>query len=173
MIVRPRRLIDDYLAAGETVVFDEPPDLRAWFAMQWPEHLGILGTVIVMLNAGSTSVLAVAALVLVALVASLAWQIVDRAYTRYVLTDHRVLRMSGTLRRDHEWMSWKKITDVSVQRSMVDRMFGTATIRIQSANEASGFAAMRDVPHPDHFAEIVVGMVNQAQGRLDVDAIGH
>lgn len=171
-MVRPPRLIDGYLAAGERVIFDEPPDLRAWFFLQWPEHLGIIATLVVMLNASSTRVLVAGAVVLVLLVASLAWQVVERAYTRYVLTDHRVLRMSGTLRRDHEWMSWKKITDVSVQRGVVDRMFGTATIRIQSANEASGFAAMRDVPHPDHFAEIVVRMVNQAQGRLDVDALG-
>ena len=80
-----------------------------------------------------------------------------------MLTDHRALRVSGVLRRDYEWISWKKVTDVSVHRSLFDRWFGTATIQIQSANEMSKFKAMDDVPNPVSFAETIVDLVNGAR----------
>jgi uncharacterized membrane protein YdbT with pleckstrin-like domain len=105
----------------------------------------------------------VSALVAVALSGGLLWRFMERRYTRYVLTDLRVIRVSGVLRRDHEWISWTKVTDVSVKRSLVDRLVGTATIHIQSANEASGFAAMTDVPQPTVFAQRIADLVSAAR----------
>lgn len=90
-------------------------------------------------------------LLLVVLVAAVAWRILDAWYTRYVLTDFRVMRTSGVLDRNVEFIPWRKVTDVSLRRSFWQRLVGASTIRIESANEASQFRAMTDVRNPRDF----------------------
>lgn len=164
----PDDVVRGYLGPDEHIVFDQRPDLRAWLLDQTTDYLAMgLTTWIVI----ATPVPLVRLLGLVGLglmLAWLGWRLLGRRYTRYVLTDHRVIRVSGVLRRDHEWIAWRKVTDVSVHRGVVDRIIGTATIRIQSANEQSGFAAMTDVPNPLRFAELITTLVNQRQGPVDL-----
>jgi len=87
-----------------------------------------------------------------------------RTHTRYVLTNYRAIRVSGWLRRNVEWLTWSKVTDVSVRRTIFDRLFGTATVKIMSANEQSGFKAMSDLSHPKVFVGWVTDLVSAKQG---------
>ena len=162
-ITRPRELAEQYLTDDEQIYFDEAPDLRAWIWTQWLDIAVAIVVVAIMVAARDARVTLLGLAGEIWLLVSLAWRLADQAYTRYVLTDHRALRVSGVLRRDYEWISWKKVTDVSVHRSLVDRWFGTATIQIQSANELSKFKEMADVPDPVSFAETIVDLVNGAR----------
>lgn len=161
---KPAELAEQYVTEDELIHFDEAPDLRAWIWTQWIDLIVVVVVVIIMFSAQNSRVTAVGLVGEIWLLGSLAWRFADHAYTRYVLTDHRALRVSGVLRRDYEWITWGKVTDVSVHRSVVDRWFGTATIQIQSANEMSQFKEMADVPNPGAFAETIVDMVNSAHG---------
>jgi uncharacterized membrane protein YdbT with pleckstrin-like domain len=160
---RPGELAEQYVTDDELIYFDGAPDLRAWIWTQWLELAVMVSVVVIMLAARETRVTVLGLMGEIWLLATLGWRLADQAYTRYVLTDHRALRVSGVLRRDYEWISWKKVTDVSVHRSLFDRWFGTATIQIQSANEMSKFKAMDDVPNPVSFAETIVDLVNGAR----------
>lgn len=162
-VTRPHELAQQYITDDELIYFDEAPDLRAWIWTQWIDLAVVVVVVAIMFAAQDARVTLVGLIGEVWLLGSLAWRLTDQAYTRYVLTDHRALRVSGVLRRDYEWISWKKVTDVSVHRSLLDRWFGTATIQIQSANEMSNFRAMDDVPNPISFAETIVDLVNGAR----------
>lgn len=164
MITRPDHLIDQYLGEDEEVIFNQAPDLRAWLMLQWPDFVAVAVVLVIVLATWDLQVAVVGFLGEMAILGSVLWRLIDKAYTRYILTNTRAIRMSGVLRRDHEWISWNRITDVSVHRSVFDRWFGTATIRIQSANEASGFNAMVDVPNPVAFAETIVEYVNANGG---------
>jgi len=157
-------VVHGYLAHDEHVVWDERPDLRSWMLEQVLDVVVMVVVAVIAILAPNAAVTTLASLAVVGLSAALFWRFMDRRYTRYVLTDRRVIRVSGVLRRDHEWISWVKVTDVSVKRSFVDRLVGTATIRIQSANEMSGFAAMTDVPQPAAFAQTIATLVTKARG---------
>lgn len=163
LVTRPRELAEQYLTDDELIYFDEAPDLRAWIWTQWFDLIIVAVVVVIMFAAQDARVTALGLIGEIGLIGSLAWRLAEQSYTRYVLTDHRALRVSGVLRRDYEWISWKKVTDVSVHRSLVDRWFGTATIQIQSANETSKFKEMADVPNPVSFAETIVDLVNGAR----------
>jgi uncharacterized membrane protein YdbT with pleckstrin-like domain len=160
----PSRLIEGYLAKEEQVVFDRAPDLRMWLFDQWIDVAGIVGCFVILVSSANSSVGVAAFLGFVGLLVNLVAKLFQRAHTRYVLTNHRVIRASGVFRRDHEWIAWKKVTDVSVHQSSLDRLFGTARIRIRSANESSGFAEMKDVPRPMEFAETIAALVNRTHG---------
>ena len=160
----PEHLIDEYLADGEVVLFNEAPDLRAWLMLQWPDFLVFIVVLVVMVLTSNPIGWVIGVIGEIVIVVELVCRRTMKRYTRYVLTDSRAIRMSGVIRRDHEWVAWKKITDVSVHRSVADRMFGTATIKIQSANEQSGFTAMDDVPNPIVFIDTIVEHVNATTG---------
>jgi uncharacterized membrane protein YdbT with pleckstrin-like domain len=97
------------------------------------------------------------------------WLVVQRLqvfYTRYVITTFRVLRTSGVLTRKNEWIPWVKITDLSFRQTMLGRIFGYATIRIESANEESGLKDLSDLKDPVRFNRILVEMINAKQGTV-------
>jgi membrane protein YdbS with pleckstrin-like domain len=78
--------------------------------------------------------------------------------TWYVLTDMRAIRSQGLFKRDLEWLSWKKVTEVSVRNSLIDTMFNMATIEIHTAHSSSSFKAMRDVEDPIAFANEIAAL---------------
>ena len=169
LVGHPDRFVDEYLLPGERVIFRSPPEMLPWVLGQWVDY-GIIALIVWIIVAANTDWVGVVGLaVLVFMVVQLVWRALGVWYTRYVLTSHRALRLSGVLRTDCEWMAWSKVTDVSIRRSVPDHMFKTATIEIHNANEASGFRAMDDVPRPIEFAETISRLVAARQGAISID----
>ena len=142
----------------------------AWARGQWTEFL-VLAVSFWFIVAAPDAFIRVGALAIILVVLiELACRATVIWHTRYVLTTHRAMRLSGVLHLDCEWMTWSKVTDVHIERSIADRIFGTATIHVQSANEKSAFKSMYDVPDPRRFADVVTEMVNRRQGPVrDID----
>jgi membrane protein YdbS with pleckstrin-like domain len=159
---RPSAVVQGYLTDGESVLFEEAPLVLAWWLNRGTEYaiavvlLGMIGI------ARTSAVTGVGLLMLGGLAVWLGAQFMQYEFTRYVLTDYRALRVSGVLRRDYEWMSWSKVSDVSVHRSLLDRLMGTAHVHIQSANEQSEFKAISDVPFPNDFADLILRLVQRS-----------
>ncbi len=87
-------------------------------------------------------------------------------FTRYVVTDLRVMRVHGILNRHAEFIPWGKVTDITRSETIFQWMARTATIRIESANERSGLRAIDDVDDPGYFYRVLVEMVDRKQGRI-------
>jgi len=105
----------------------------------------------------------------------LIWLVVRRLqefYTRYVITTFRVLRMWGIFTRRNVWIPWAKITDLSFSQSLSGRVFGYATVRIESANEESGLKDLSDLRYPLRFNRILVEMINTKQGQITAPSFG-
>ena len=85
-------------------------------------------------------------------------------YVRYVLTDFRVLRTWGVFNRHLAWIPWGKVTDVSYAQTIWGRLFGYATVRIESANENSGFKEIKDLHDPLRFHTYIVEIVEEQSG---------
>lgn len=157
------------LVDGERVVVARRPDLGAWLFDQWLHVVAVAVCLWVAATAASPGLAWAGAGAAVALGAYLAARLWAVSWTRYVLTTHRAMRVSGVLRHDQEYMTWSKVTEVSVERSLGDRLTRTATIRIHSANEHSSFKAMQDVARPLELAEWITRMVSRRQGAVLVD----
>ena len=165
----PNQIVDGFLLDKEIDLKRTRPDLPAWyFGTALPLSLFTLLVVYLALQSEAAAVRDLGVLFGVVMVVVVARSFARLWYTRYVLTNYRAMRVSGVLRNDCEWMSWGKVTDVTINRSLVDRMMRTATIQIHSANEDSGFRAMKDVPNPLDFARRITVMVNSRQGPVDL-----
>jgi uncharacterized membrane protein YdbT with pleckstrin-like domain len=165
----PDDIVQSYLVTGERVIHVDRPALDAFLIIQWPQVLLALASTALfvwLLVQGETTWAFVVFLVLDAL---LIWLVLKRLgdfYTRYVVTTLRVMRVSGVLARHCSSIPWIKVTDISFHQTLLGRMFGYATVKIESANEDSGFRALSDLKDPARFNRILVEMVAAKQGAV-------
>ncbi len=166
----PEEIVRSYLVKGEQIIHVDKPALDAFLVIQIREV--IIAAVLFLIFIWALVTDRGTVLPLLAFIAFdflLVWLIAKRMqafYTRYVITTFRVLRVSGILTRRNVWIPWVKITDLSFQQSFLGRMFGYATIRIESANEESGLKDLSDLKEPIRFNRILVEMINAKQGNV-------
>jgi hypothetical protein len=162
---RPTTIASAYLMPGERVVRQETRSVRGFLAAQvlW------LGLAVLIPIAGALfdpALFALGVIIGLGIVGLLAVRGVQAAFTRYLVTDMRVLRVSGVLNRSAEFIPWGKVTDITRTESLVQWLAHTATIRIESANERSGFRTIDDIDDPDAFYRVVVQLIDRKQGRI-------
>ena len=161
----PDRIVRSLMVDGEVIYALEQPEWRLVLLDQAPiALLGIVVSYMAVSVLGAGLGLAVFAL----LVGVVVWRALDAWHTRYVLTSFRVMRCSGVLDRNVEFIPWRKVTDVSLRRSFFQRMVGASTIRIESANEASQFREMTDVCNPRAFFDKLQEMTAAYSGNVQV-----
>lgn len=163
----PDRIVEDYLVGDEVVKFRSTRSLSSWFMEKAFVIVVALVVFLVLATVGTDLSIGAGFVLLLAVVAYLALDYVRKHFTRYVITDLRVLRITGVLHRQMEFIPWGKITDVSRSESLMQWVAGSATIRIESANERSAFRAMTDVSQPEGFYRVLVSMVDLTQGRVE------
>lgn len=163
----PDQIVDDYLVGDEVVKLETTRSFRSWLIERTVVIVIGVAVFLLMATLGTDLTIGLGILVLAVVCAFLAVDWLRKRFTRYVITDLRVLRITGVLHRQMEFIPWGKITDVSRSESFMQWIAGSATIRIESANERSAFRAMTDVSEPDRFYRVLVRMVDLKQGRVE------
>jgi uncharacterized membrane protein YdbT with pleckstrin-like domain len=85
--------------------------------------------------------------------------------TRYVVTDRRVLMRNGVLSRTGRDVPMTRVNDVSFKRTIIERMFGSGTLVIESAGER-GQVTLNDVPHVETVQRDIYRLVEDENQRL-------
>jgi uncharacterized membrane protein YdbT with pleckstrin-like domain len=104
----------------------------------------------------------------VALVVLLRWSIRSVLFwltTRYVVTDRRVLMRSGVFSRSGRDVPLTRINDMSFSRTVVERLFGSGTLVIESAGDR-GQVVLRDVPQVEAVQRDIYRLVEAEAQRL-------
>jgi membrane protein YdbS with pleckstrin-like domain len=81
-------------------------------------------------------------------------------YTLYVFTDDRVMKLSGVLTRSEASINWERVTDIAWDQSFTGRLFGFATLKVDSANEKAALKELRDIPNRGEVNQIVTGLLD-------------
>jgi membrane protein YdbS with pleckstrin-like domain len=166
----PDEILAEHLTHGERILLIDEPSNNAFLVASTHQILLMfgVGAVVMLMGAngsGAASVI-LGLMVIVALAVPLAWQRLQKAYVRYALTDFRVMRSYGVFKRNLTWIPWSKVTDVAIEQSFPGRVFKYATVRIESANEASGFKEMKDLCDPKGFHNYIAALVEAKQGKI-------
>ncbi len=93
------------------------------------------------------------ATVLIAL--RVAWQALDWGSRRYVLTDRRIVRTHGVIRRATFEAPLRHVTHLDLRKSALERMAGVGTIGINTAGTAFTEAWWIDVPRPEAVMRVI------------------
>lgn len=87
-------------------------------------------------------------IVIVAL-ARLAWIVGEWWVERFIVTDQRVMLISGIVTRKVAIMPLAKVTDMTYERSLLGQMLGYGAFIVESAGQVQALSTIRYIPHPD------------------------
>jgi hypothetical protein len=89
----------------------------------------------------------------------LGWKLAEWRIDRIVVTDQRVVEVSGLLTRSVASMPLMKVTDMTYRRSVGGRMLGYGELVLESAGQNQGLSRIEYLPHPDDFYRTVTALV--------------
>jgi uncharacterized membrane protein YdbT with pleckstrin-like domain len=160
-IESPASIMENYLIADETVYFvDRPAPVTL---LNKEMLIAFALAVFIIVRVGSARAVAFGFFIILAVAIWLGVKSIRYRYTRYIITSLRVMRMTGVFDRKYYWIPWQRVTDLGFQQTIIGRIFGFATIQIDSANEQSGLKALSDLDDPWQFQQWVTRLVGRRQ----------
>jgi membrane protein YdbS with pleckstrin-like domain len=163
----PDEVIDQYLGHGERMIHSDHPSLQAFVVQNTILFIVLFVVATVFFGISFNGSLVTAGFVLLLLSIVMLILVLKRLrerYTSYVVTNVRIMRISGVFARRAHSIPWVRVTDLTYEQSLWGRMFGFATLHIESANEDSGLRDLEGVNDPVRFNQYVVDMVVAKQG---------
>lgn len=133
--------------AGDTVVYQTNP---GW--TNWPIHL-TFGLLVLVAGVFSENENIGLLLVLFALVI-FGYVYLARNNSTFVVTDSRVRKEWGMVRRQTKDVVIDEITSTSIEQSWLNRLLGDGDVRIQSGSMGSSLT-LNHVPDPERFVDLV------------------
>ncbi|GAA2149029.1 PH (Pleckstrin Homology) domain-containing protein [Humibacillus xanthopallidus] len=156
---------DNVLAKGEKVERDLHPH---WLTVVVPTIFGLLLTaacVFIVIQTPDDETgnriqwIAVAVLVLVAIPAVVVPYLRWRT-THYVITSHRVMVRRGILTKQGKDITLSKITDVSFQQTLVDRMIRAGSLHIESAGDSPD-ENLTNIPNSNVVQQLINRLIDE------------
>jgi uncharacterized membrane protein YdbT with pleckstrin-like domain len=173
---------ENVLAKGEKVERDLHPH---WLTVVAPTIFGLLLAAACIAIAVVTpddetgnriQWVAVAVLVLVAIPAFVVPYLRWRT-THYVITSHRVMVRRGILTKNGKDITLSKITDVSFQQTVLDRIIRSGSLHIESAGDSPD-ENLANIPRSNEVQQLINRLIDEddlrrrAHGRVALDAPG-
>jgi len=160
---------DDSLPPGETPVIAVHPH---WKVLVRPVSVAVLvvaATLVaaVMIPWGATAPLGPLVLAGVAVALLMWWLTVPLLRwrtTTYELTSRRLRMRSGIIAREGKDIPLSRITDVSFQTGILDRILGSGTLVVESPGE-HGQVRLTEIPHVEHLQSTLFQLVEEERVR--------
>jgi uncharacterized membrane protein YdbT with pleckstrin-like domain len=162
---------DDSLAPGETPVIAVHPH---WKVLVRPVSVAVLIVAAtlaaeVMVPWGATAPvgpLVLAGLAIVLLMWWLTVPLLRWRTTTYELTSRRLRMRSGIIARFGKDIPLSRVTDVSFETGILDRILGSGTLVVESPGE-HGQVRLTEIPHVEHLQSRLFQLVEEERVRAD------
>ncbi|MEO7753816.1 MAG: PH domain-containing protein [Terracoccus sp.] len=80
--------------------------------------------------------------------------------THYVITSHRVMVRRGLLTKTGKDITLSKITDVSFEQTLFDRMINAGSLHIESAGDSPD-EDLRNIPQSNHVQQLINRLIDE------------
>ena len=95
------------------------------------------------------------------------WRVAEWHYDRFILTNKRVMKVSGIITRDVAMMPLLRVTDMKYEQTPLARMLNYGTFVLESAGQDQ---ALREVPHLPNPNELYLRVVEEMYEPQEVEA---
>jgi membrane protein YdbS with pleckstrin-like domain len=156
---RARRSPDRYLADSEYVVFlthHHPAVLIRSAALA---VIALILALVGSLLSGPNALTAVLWLLTAPFVLWFAWRMVEWRHERIVLTNQRIIYVTGLIVRRVAMMPFVKVTDLGYTRSVLGRLLGYGGVRLETAGQIQDLEHIHYLPDPDEFYRVLSRLV--------------
>ena len=100
-----------------------------------------------------------------------AWRLWEWRVDRILVTDRRILEVSGLLTRKVASMPLEKLTDLTYSRSIAGRLFGYGRIGVESAGQDQALTSIDFIPTRDDFYRTVTALVAGVMAKPDPEIV--
>lgn len=83
------------------------------------------------------------------------------SFTKYRLETDRIFVTKGLMTTSYDEVRLYRITDVSLQRSLLQKMFGTGTIKCSSSDKTLGDFEIKNIKNSEDVKELLSERVEQ------------
>lgn len=101
------------------------------------------------------------------------WQAVQRQADRFVITNHRVFRVRGVLRRSRASMPIQRVLDITVHKPLLGLLVGYGHFIFESAAQEQGLREIRFVARPDERELTIQRLIHPRRTAEAAPASGH
>jgi uncharacterized membrane protein YdbT with pleckstrin-like domain len=93
----------------------------------------------------------------------LAWKLIAWSEAYFVITEYRVTLISGVLNRRVAMMPLEKVSDITLDRSLLGRMLGFGTIVLESTGQDQALRNVIFMPYPEQLYLDISSMISLAK----------
>ena len=160
LFASPARVVKENLGEGESVLLWSRPSIWAYLVKE--SRLTLQTAIVlavfffVVIKAWHSRWVYVSFLVFDGHVLYLAYKRLEDLFTLYVFTNQRVMRLSGVFNRDQASIDWIRVVDFGWKQPFLGRLFGYASLRVDSASEKASLSELRDIPGRFKVNKIIV-----------------
>ncbi|MGH3682653.1 MAG: PH domain-containing protein [Natronosporangium sp.] len=147
---------------------------RHLISLGWPITIGLLGTFALGWLSGLAArwvgagwLTLVLVLVWLGVMGYVAWRVADWHFDRFILTNKRVMKVSGIITRKVAMMPLLRVTDMKYEQSPLGRMLNYGTFVLESAGQDQ---ALREVPYLPNPNELYLRVVEEMYEPAAVEA---
>ncbi|HEX6469378.1 MAG TPA: PH domain-containing protein [Streptosporangiaceae bacterium] len=97
------------------------------------------------------------------LVGWLVWRLIAWSMTYFVITEYRVTLISGVLNRRVAMIPGEKVSDITLDRSLLGRIFGYGTIVMESTGQDQALKNVHYMPYPEQLYLDISSMISLAK----------
>lgn len=154
---------EDALGTGEAVIIHTRTHWKVLLGAAVWIVLGIVALVflLALLPDGSAQdvvrSVGIAAVVL-ALLWFAVWPLVRWLSSSYTVTDQRIMERNGLVRQSGRNIPLKRVSGVSFEKGVVDRMLGCGTLHVQSSADSTD-VIFRDVPNVENVQRVITDLI--------------
>ncbi|OLT38242.1 hypothetical protein BJF79_27695 [Actinomadura sp. CNU-125] len=96
----------------------------------------------------------------------LLWKVVHWSLEFFVVTEHRVMLVSGVLNRTVAMVPLSKVTDINLHRSLVGQMLGYGEYVMESAGQKQALRKVGFMPYPEQLylevSSVIFGTIDES-----------
>ncbi len=93
----------------------------------------------------------------------LVWRLIAWTMTYFVITEYRVTLISGVLNRRVAMMPLEKVSDITLDRSLLGRIIGYGTIVLESTGQDQALRNVIFMPYPEQLYLDISSMMSVAK----------
>ncbi len=86
-------------------------------------------------------------------------------FTKYAATDEKILIKTGILNTKEEEIRLYRIMDFTLKRSLFQRLWGTGTIHVNSADKSTAEFDIESIKNPEMVKNMLSDMVEEERAR--------
>jgi len=138
---------------------------RHWIQLVKRLSIGVIATLILGYLAGyfaskqQPMVLTVLVILWLLVIGWVLWDVAEWYYDRFILTNKRVMLITGIIARNVAMMPLSRVTDMKYTQSALGRVLGYGTFEIESAGQEQALRNVPNLPNPtDLYLQVVEEM---------------